>query len=79
MKQLAHGFKEGVKEAIHAVRQATNFLLLAPTYLIGVGATSMAAKLTRKHFLDSRTKQQKTYWKELDMKKDKMEKYYRQF
>ncbi|MFH1849978.1 MAG: hypothetical protein ABH879_07410 [archaeon] len=47
-------------------------------YLIGVGLTSIAAKIAGKHFLEMKPGG-KTYWKKLDLRTKDIEKYYRQF
>jgi len=68
---------DGMKLFGETISAVVNFLLLSFVYLIGVGLTSIAAKLFGKHFIE--TKQKKTYWEELNLTNKKMEEYYRQF
>ena len=75
---FAKGFKSGFKNFGYNITSAVNFILLVPVYLIGVGLTSVMAKLSRKRFLDLKLKG-KTYWKERKLEKEPLEKYYRQF
>ena len=56
-----------------------NSLLLCVVYLIGVGITSIIAKIFRKQFLDMQLKKEGSYWTTLDLKKKDKEDYYRQF
>ena len=72
------GFLKGFKNFGQNVTNVVNFILLVPVYFIGVGLTSIIAKLLRKKFLDLNLKG-KTYWKEEKSKKQPIEKYYRQF
>jgi hypothetical protein len=74
------GIGEGFKEFGQNITLIVNTLLLFLVYILGVGLTSLAAKLFRKHFLDKKvSKKQKTYWKTLNLKKKNIETYYRQF
>lgn len=72
------GFKLGFKNFGHNVTKIVNFILLVPVYFIGVGLTSIIAKLSKKKFLDLNMKG-KTYWKEKKLEKQPVENYYRQF
>ena len=56
-----------------------NTVLLSLTYIIAVGLTALFAKLFKQHFMELKTNKEKTYWKELNLKKKPLEKYYRQF
>lgn len=73
------GFKKGFGKPGHIIADLINTLLLLPVYFIGVGITSLIAKLFKKHFLDISPSKKDTYWKDLDIKKRPIEKYYRQF
>ena len=55
-----------------------NTILLFFVYIIGVGITSMISKIAKKHFLDLKLKKE-SYWDDLNLKKKKIEEYYRQF
>jgi hypothetical protein len=74
------GFKEGMHIFGQNIAILVNTILLLIVYLIGVGMTSLVAKISGKRFLDMRTdKNSSSYWKPLNLKKKKMEEYYRQF
>ena len=79
------GFRKGTHNFGITISVIVNSILLAIVYFVGVGMTSIIAKLAKKHFLSvsiKHTKQsenEKTYWEELDLKKRKLEDYYRQF
>lgn len=80
MKGFVKGFKKGFTEFGHNISTIVNSVLLSFVYVFGVGITSIIAKLTKKHFLETRIKKsQKTYWSNLDLKKQKIDEYYRQF
>lgn len=72
------GFKTGFRNFGHNVTNVVNFILLLLVYFIGVGSTSLIAKLSKKRFLDL-NKKGKTYWKERKLEKQPLENYYRQF
>lgn len=62
------------------VNKITNCILLSVVYFFGVGLTSIIAKIFRKDFLKiKKSKNTKTYWISLDLKKKPIEEYYRQF
>lgn len=75
---LINGLKKGLKDFAGLIAVIVNTFLLLVVYLIGVGATTIVAKLTGKHFLQKKL-DKKTYWTDLNLKKEKMEEYYRQF
>lgn len=79
MNEFGDGFKEGFKEFGHSIAVIVNSVLLFIVYLVGVGITSIFAKLVNKHFLDTKLKNTDSYWSNLDLKKESIEKYYRQF
>jgi len=80
LKQFFNGFKRGSIDFGYNLAQIINLILLSIVYFVGVGITSMIAKLFRKRFLDTKVSaKRKTYWEELNLKKKPMEKYYRQF
>jgi hypothetical protein len=56
-----------------------NTLLLSLVYVVGVGFTSVIAKLFRKHFLKIIISKKNSYWYDLNLKKKPIEEYYRQF
>jgi hypothetical protein len=80
LKQFFSGFKKGLEGFGKNISLIVNSVLLTIVYLIGVGVTSIVAKLVGKHFLDKKmAKERSTYWSELDLKKKPIEEYYRQF
>ncbi len=80
MKNFVKGFKKGFTQFGHNLSNLVNSILLSFVYLFGVGITSIIAKITKKHFLETEIKKsQKSYWSNLDLKKKNMEEYYRQF
>ena len=73
-------FKKGISIFGQNISTLVNFLLLSVVYLIGVGFTSILSKLLKKEFLDTKlSKDKKTYWSKLDLKKESIEKHMRQF
>ncbi|MEK6760733.1 MAG: hypothetical protein AABX93_02305 [Nanoarchaeota archaeon] len=80
MKKLFEDFKKGQKAFGDDISSVVNFVLLTFTYFVGVGLTSIFAKIIGKHFLELNIKKDKeTYWSELNLNKEPMENYYRQF
>jgi hypothetical protein len=70
-----HGFKEFGEN----ITLMINSLLLSVVYFFGVGFTAIFARIVKKHFLETKLSEEKTYWKELDLEKKPIEEYYRQF
>ncbi len=80
VNNFIEGFKEGQKAFGENFAAIVNLILLSVVYFLGVGGTSITAKIFGKHFLDLRTEKNiKTYWTELNLKKKEKEEYYRQF
>ena len=73
------GFKEGMKNFGQGIALIINTILLTFVYLVGVGLTSIVAKISRKHFLEMNLSKNGTYWSDLNLKKKSIDKYYRQF
>ena len=78
LKQFFKGFKKGMGTFGSNIALIINTLLLFFVYIVGVGLTSIIAKLFRKHFLETRLSKD-SYWSDLNLKKKPIEKYYRQF
>ncbi len=78
LKQFFNGFQKGMKSFSDNITSIINFLLLSIVYLMGVGFTSITAKIFGKHFLDMKKKKD-SYWHDLNLKNKKIEEYYRQF
>lgn len=80
LKQFFKGFKKGMNKFGNGISIIINTVLLLVVYIIGVGLTSIFAKIMKKHFLERKiSKDKETYWSDLNLKKQPMEKYYRQF
>ena len=73
------GIKEGFKDFSNLIVLVVNTVLLSVVYFIGVGLTSIFAKIAKKSFLDIKKTERETYWKDLDLKDESIDKYYRQF
>jgi len=78
LKHFFNGFQKGVESFGDNISTVINFILLSIVYLIGVGLTSITAKIFGKHFLDMK-KKKNSYWVDLNLKKKSIDKYYRQF
>ena len=80
MKLLLKGFGKGMKEFGENMTAIVNSFLLSIVYFIGVGVTSLFARIKRKRFLKTEiAKEKETYWQDLNLKKKKFKEYYRQF
>jgi len=80
LKQFFRGFREGSKDFGHSISIIINSILLSIVYLVGVGITSLIAKIFNKHFLDTKiSKEKESYWLDLNLKKKSLEEYYKQF
>jgi hypothetical protein len=77
---LVRSFAEGFRRFGARIGLIVNMVLLSVVYLIGVGVTSVVAKLAGKRFFPAKmSSSKKTYWSELDKKKQPLERSYRQF
>ena len=72
-------FRKGFRSFGLSVSILVNFVLLFFVYLMGIGLTSIVAKIFHKHFLDLDNKNQKSYWTQLNLNKKKIDYYYKQF
>ena len=77
MKHLFAGFRAGMGDFGVVISAIINSALLFIVYIIGVGLTSIFAKIVGKHFLAKGKKN--SYWSELNLKKRPLKEYYRQF
>jgi len=78
--KFIEGFKEGQKRFGEPLGVIINSIILSVVYFIGVGITSVIAKIANKHFLElNKETNVKTYWEELNLTKRPMEEYYKQF
>ena len=78
-RQFYKGFKIGMKNFGENIALIINTILLFFVYLIGVGLTSIVAKIFGKHFLEMKLSKKDTYWNNLKLKKKPIKEYYRQF
>lgn len=80
LKYFIKGLKKGMTEFGNNLGVIINSLLLSIVYLIGVGLTSIFAKIVGKHFFGMKpSKKRSTYWSKLDLRKKHIDEYYRQF
>ncbi len=73
------GFKKGSGEFAQIIINIVNFVLLFFVYFIGIGMTSVIAKLFGKHFIDLNQKKKNSTWIVRHLKKQPIKNYYRQF
>lgn len=79
MNEFFAGFKKGMKHFGNCLTIIVNSILLLVVYVIGVGITSLIAKIAKKRFLETKPAKQKTYWTNLNLNKKTIKEYYRQF
>jgi len=79
IKSFGYGFKEGIKLFGECVSTLINSLLLFFVYLIGVGLTSICARIVGKKFLDREIDERESYWNELDIRRKSVAEHLRQF
>lgn len=71
---------QGSKKFGESIAAIINSILLTFVYFIGVGLTSIFAKMVGKKFLDTKIdRNRKSYWDDLDLHNQKLEEYYKQF
>lgn len=79
-KLFAIGLKEGFVSFGYLITNTINFILLLFVYFVGIGLTSIFAKIFGKHFLDMKiSKGKATYWIDHKITKQKIGAYYRTF
>lgn len=78
IREFISGFKKGTTSFGENLATIVNSVLLTFVYLVGIGLTSLAAKLFKKSFLDLEPKKD-SYWTDLNLGKKPTEEYYRQF
>ncbi len=78
--KIIDDFMDGQKMFGEDISRIVNTVLLTIVYILGVGLTSIVAKLAKKNFLDLKiNKETESYWSELNLGKSPMQEYYRQF
>ena len=60
LKQFFRGFKRGLRNFGYNIALIINSILLSLVYLVGVGLTSIIAKIFGKHFLDMKLSKKKS-------------------
>jgi len=78
IKQSFDEFMEGSKMFGELISAIVNLLLLTFVYFIGVGLTSIFARVFGKKFIDENVTQN-SYWEELNLTTRPLGEYYRQF
>ena len=74
------GLKEGQKKFGETISVIVNLILIGFVYFVGVGLTSIFAKIFNKKFLNLEIdKTTDTYWQESNLTKKNKEEYYKQF
>jgi len=74
------GFRKGFTNFSYDISNIINLILLLLVYLLGVGITSIFSKICKKHFLNIDSfKKKTTYWTKINLKKEPIDKYYKQF
>lgn len=73
------GFWDGINDFGTNISTLVNSILLLVVYIVGVGITSIFAKIVGKRFLETKRFKKGTYWHELNLKKKESKEYYRQF
>ena len=79
LKQFYKGFRKGMGNFGFNIALIINTILLTIVYFIAVGLTSIVAKIFEKDFLETKLSKKGSYWSDLNLKKKKIEEYYRQF
>jgi len=78
IKKIFDEFMEGSKMFGELISSIINLVLLSFVYFVGVGLTSIVARISGKRFIDNKSSN-KSYWKELNLTTRPFEEYYRQF
>lgn len=78
-KKIFNAIKRLLEPIGMFVSSVVNFILLSIVYFMGIGLTSITAKLFGKHFLELKKQKKKTNWHEHKITKQPLEKYYRTF
>ncbi|MEK7122254.1 MAG: hypothetical protein AAB855_00190 [Patescibacteria group bacterium] len=77
--EFIKGMKSGMKAFGQLIASIINSALLLIVYLIGVGITSIIAKLVGKRFLETKLSGKSSYWTPLNLKTRPLKGHYRQF
>ena len=78
LRQFFKGFKKGMHNFGQNIAILINSALLLIVYFVGVGFTSVFAKIVGKHFLELNPKKNSN-WVEHKLTKEPIENYFRMF
>lgn len=78
IRAFFRGFKKGTTNFGNYIATLVNTILLFFVYILGVGASSIMAKVTGKELLVMKTGKE-TYWGDLNIKTRSKQSHYRQF
>ena len=74
------GFGKGIKDFGEIFGFVVNSVILLVVYVIGIGFSSILAKLLRKMCFETKPSEKKSsYWTHLEIKENDSESFYRQF
>lgn len=80
LQQYSNDFKKGLTEFGLNFNALVNLIVLTLVYLLGIGPTSVVAKIFGKHFLSLKiVRNKKSYWVKLDKASDNISDHLRQF
>lgn len=80
MKKFWGNIHKGMEKFGKCISIIPNSVFLCIVYFLGVGITSLFAKLIGKKFLEIKIlKNRDSYWSNLNLKKKELKEYYRQF
>lgn len=80
IKEFVEGYKKGQKNFGDNISTIINSILLTLVYILGIGLTSIFAKIFKKHFLSLKIDKNKmTYWEDLNLSNKTMGDCYKQF
>ena len=79
MNEFIQGLKQGMENFGKVIVSIVNFILLLPAYIIGVGLTSILAKIVGKKFINLEKEKKDSYWISEEVKTEKEESYYKQY
>ena len=77
-KRIFNSVKKILEPVGKVISAIVNFILLSVVYFIGIGLTSLIAKMFGKHFLELKPKKASN-WIEHKTAKEPIEKYYTMF
>ena len=80
LKDFYQDFLKGQKRFGEDIAAIINSVILTFVYLLGVGLTSLVARIFGKKFLDMKTvDKEESYWTPLNLSKKELNDYYKQF